>query len=53
VANGAELQARGKAEAQLRTLEENAQLDIERIGVLSEENADLKVMALPYRILDA
>lgn len=47
-ANGAEQQARGKAEAQLKTLQENARLDFERIGVLSEENAELKVMIFPH-----
>ena len=52
-ANGAEQQARGKAEAQLKTLQENARLDFERIGVLSEENAELKVMLLPHPLSDA
>jgi len=38
-----EQQARNKAESQLKTLQENAHLDFERIGALSEENAELKV----------
>ena len=49
-ANSAEQQARGKAEAQLKTLQENARLDFERIGVLSEENAELKVMVSPHAL---
>ena len=49
-ANGAEQQARGKAETQLKTLQENAWLDFERIGVLSEENAELKVMIFPHAL---
>lgn len=49
-ANGAKQQARGKAEAQLKTLQENAQLDFERIGVLSEENAKLKVIIVPHAL---
>lgn len=42
-AYAAEAQARSKAESQLKTLQENARLDFERIGVLSEENTELKV----------
>ena len=38
-----EQQARSKAEAELAALQESARLDFERIGALSEENAELKV----------
>lgn len=42
-AKAAEEQRRGQVEAELKTLKENAVLDFERIGLLSEENAALQV----------
>ena len=40
-----EQQARSEAESQLKALQESARLDFERIGALSEQNAELQVCA--------
>ena len=42
-AAASEQQARSEAESQLKAVRESAQLDFERIGALSEENAKLQV----------
>ena len=45
-AKAAAEQQRAQIEAEVKTLKENAALDFERIGLLSEENASLQVLNL-------